>query len=79
MVFSLDARWLCFSDKYGIVHVTSTDAEGDPSEGAASGPQQLLAHCCSIITSLVGTRSASLATWTSVLRELPASLSGHQL
>ncbi|GAQ84245.1 WD repeat containing protein [Klebsormidium nitens] len=52
VVFSADARWLCFSDKYGIVHVTSTGGPGDAVDSAEAGIKQLLAHCSSIITSL---------------------------
>lgn len=44
--FSYDNKWIVFADKFGVVYTISTRAEElDP-------PVQLLAHCCSIITSL---------------------------
>eukprot|EP00250_Pteridium_aquilinum_P014062 c21758_g2_i1 orf=226-1206(-) len=45
--FSHDSEWLLFADKFGVVYTISASSaeELDP-------PVQLLAHCCSIITSL---------------------------
>ncbi|KAI5084515.1 hypothetical protein GOP47_0000684 [Adiantum capillus-veneris] len=52
--FSCDSKWLLYADKFGVVYAMSTKLQG---EGLASSvvldqPVNLLAHCCSIITSL---------------------------
>ncbi|KAH7431465.1 hypothetical protein KP509_08G049500 [Ceratopteris richardii] len=52
--FSSDGKWLLYADKFGVVYAISTEYVKDPLAGPADPgqPVSLLAHCCSIITSL---------------------------
>ncbi|XP_024532281.1 tRNA (guanine-N(7)-)-methyltransferase non-catalytic subunit WDR4 [Selaginella moellendorffii] len=50
VAFSRDGQWLLVADKFGVVYVIPTLAH-DKSD-TNEEPAQLLAHCCSIITSL---------------------------
>eukprot|EP00250_Pteridium_aquilinum_P026352 c32884_g1_i1 orf=234-1517(+) len=52
--FSHDGKWLLYADKFGVIYAVSTKAHEDQldSRGGLCEPVQLLAHCCSIITSL---------------------------
>ncbi|MCO5607413.1 hypothetical protein L7F22_061609 [Adiantum nelumboides] len=52
--FSCDHEWLLYADKFGVVYAVSTKLYGDQlaSPGILDQPVSLLAHCCSIITSL---------------------------
>eukprot|EP00850_Spirogloea_muscicola_P019314 SM000188S03809 [mRNA] locus=s188:45358:48889:- [translate_table: standard] len=60
VTFSRDSRWLIIADKYGVVSVVPADEEAaeavETSSVAAQNddrePAQLLAHCCSIVTSI---------------------------
>eukprot|EP00850_Spirogloea_muscicola_P015260 SM000115S23939 [mRNA] locus=s115:398578:402464:+ [translate_table: standard] len=69
VTFSRDSRWLIIADKYGVVSVVPADEEAaeevDTRPAAAESddrePAQLLAHCCSIVTSIVGAAGALLA------------------
>lgn len=45
--FSHDSKWLLYADKFGVVYTMSTRFTEEQNQ-----PVQLLAHCCSIITSL---------------------------
>eukprot|EP00850_Spirogloea_muscicola_P014024 SM000098S25104 [mRNA] locus=s98:265185:268108:+ [translate_table: standard] len=64
-----DSRWLIIADKYGVVSVVPADEEAPEEAGTSSTaaenddrePAQLLAHCCSIVTSIVGAAGAPLA------------------
>jgi hypothetical protein len=49
--FSHNGEWLLYADKFGVVYVVSTKSieHNPPPEQSV----QLLAHCCSIITSMV--------------------------
>lgn len=51
--FSHDGKWLLYADKFGVVYaVPTTRANEDGMATSLDESVQLLAHCCSIITSL---------------------------
>ena len=49
--FSHNGEWLLYADKFGVVYVVST--RSDEHTALHDKSVQLLAHCCSIITSVV--------------------------
>lgn len=50
--FSHDSQWLLFADKFGVIYIYSTRSNENHASSVLDQPVQLLAHCCSIVTSM---------------------------